>query len=262
VPNDVFWLIASYVCVALLLVLATVLRGRHGSPEITRKIVHIGVGTWILPTCLYFQSPWMALIPPASFVVINAVSYRFRLLPAMEEGESNPGTIYFPIAFVLLILLCWPGALFPRGIQGLLPGMGTFATEGLTARLPIVSGIMALAWGDAAASIFGRRYGRRRYRIFDSHRSLEGTLAFLFFGTLGILLGWGILVAQVSGGARLDTVFVAAVLALPIGLGLALAGALLEIVTPKGLDNLSIPLGVASIQIGATALLGMSGGVP
>jgi phytol kinase len=259
VSNDVLWLIVSYVAVLLLIALATWAGKAGGSPEITRKIVHIGVGTWIIPTTLAFDSPWMAVIPPASFVALNLLSYRYRFITAMEEGDRSPGTIYFPLIFVILILVFWPGGLFVRGImtQGapqlvpridltpapLVDGLPMRQVDFL-ARMPAMAGILVLAWADAAAAILGRTYGRHRYTALGSKRSVEGSLAFLAFGALALV------VTNLVGGLVDQRPFGAALLAAlgeaPRNLALVVPAAIAEAITPAGLDNLVVPILVAA----------------
>lgn len=53
-----------------------------------------------------------------------------------------------------------------------------------TRDLGMISGVVCVGMGDAAASLFGRRYGRRRW-CWSGGKSLEGSLAF----TLAVILG-------------------------------------------------------------------------
>lgn len=263
--NDLLWLILSYVAVGLILAIATWAgTGGGRSPEITRKIVHIGVGTWIIPTTLFFDSPWMAIIPPASFVLINLLSYRFKLVKAMEGGDRNPGTIYFPLIFVILILLFWPGGIWAGGLGGEMGWIGdpllgvTRSTASLTERLmalpfrlPALAGILVLAWGDAAAAIIGRAFGCHRYRVLGATRSVEGSLAFVVFGTLAIVVsrmtiqlsGLSIDPGEALGSPAQVGAFLRHVI--PAGIITVLPAALLEAVTPFGLDNIVVPTAVA-----------------
>jgi phytol kinase len=259
VSNDVLWLILSYVAVFALLAVGTWAGKAGRSPEITRKIIHIGVGTWIIPTTLFFDSAWMAIIPPASFVILNLISYRYRLVKAMEVGDRSPGTIYFPLAFVVLILVFWPGGLFVRGImtQGapeLVPAIDLNPAplvDGLPmrridflARMPALAGILVLAWADAAAAILGRKYGRHRYTIGKATRSLEGSAAFLAFGVLALVMSSlldGVVEARPLGSTLLDSLA-----STPRFLALLVPAALAEAASPAGLDNLVVPAVVAA----------------
>jgi phytol kinase len=241
VPNDTLALLVSYVYVILVVAIAIFMRARGVSPETTRKFVHVAVGTWVIPTVILFRNPWMAMIPPASFIVVNLVSYRFKALPAIEEGERNPGTIYFPIAFVLAIVLFWPGIL-PAGGTSLDPSFPF-------SRFGVAAAIMAMAWGDAAASLIGRRIGRRRFEVPGGGRkSVEGVVAFFVFAFLGLeVAAIALLMVPGAGGFPPGLSFMEAVAMaarfriLPIALAAA-GGALAEAITPLGLDNLTVPL--------------------
>ncbi len=180
-------------------------RVAHLPPEVTRKVVHVGVALWALPTALLFDSPWWAAAAPLVFVLLNALSYRFRLMEVVEEGgRGSPGTIYFPLSFAALILILWP----------------------LGARAASVAGLYAMGLGDAAASVVGRRCGRHPYGIAGSRKSWEGTAAMFVFSFAGILLGTWPLLGQPAF--------------LP-SLGAAVAATLAEAPAGKGTDNLTVP---------------------
>lgn len=238
--NDVLWLLVSFLYVGLVIAAGTLARqGGRRPPDVTRKIVHVGVGSWIVPTTVLFTNPLLASVPPALFILVNVLSYRFRLVRAMEDGERNPGTIYFPIAFVLLTLLFWPGAL------GRLTGQGPGAlADHLWGRLPVAAGIMAMAWGDAAGSIVGRRQSVLRFRVpGGGTKSLAGTLACAAWTFLGILVA-----ALALGTASGFTMAATLAAALPAAALAAVAAALAEAWTPFGLDNLTVPLAVAGLM--------------
>ena len=185
--------------------------------EFTRKVVHISVGMWAWGTAALFQDKWMAIVTPAAFVIINALSYRFGLFLAMESRDRrNLGTIYFPIAFIALIALFW-GDFKPLFVAALMP----------------------MTWGDAFAAVIGRRFGRHRYTVFGATRSLEGSLAMFVFSFVGV---WIALLA--FGGGPMAW--------LP-ALATALAATAAEAVAPFGLDNLLVP----AISAAALALVGV-----
>jgi phytol kinase len=174
-------------------------------PDLTRKIIHVGVAFWALPTALLFHSPWWAALCPAVFIVLNAVSYRFRLMDVIEEdGRGSPGTIYFPVSFVVLILVFWP----------------------LDARAAMVAGLFAMGFGDAAASVLGRRFGRHRYRTAGGTKSWEGTVAMVAVSFAAILLGTWALLPQPAWAASAAAAAAAAAAEAPAG---------------RGLDNLTVP---------------------
>jgi len=190
-----------------------------GAPDLTRKIIHVGVGAWALPTALLFRSPMWAAACPLAFVFLNALSYRLRLMAVIEEeGKGSPGTIYFPLSFAALILLLWP--------QG--------------ERAAMVAGLYAMAFGDAAASVVGRRWGRHVFRVGGSTKSREGTLTMAVVSFLAILGGTFPLLGTWAPLAAL-------------GAALAATGA--EAVAGRGLDNLTVPFAGALAFWGVEVLV-------
>lgn len=185
-------------------------RARKVSFGISRKMIHVGIGSWIVPTLLLFDSRWVAAAPPALFVLLNLLSLRGRWSSAMDaEAGRNVGTVLFPLSFVLLILPLWD---LPAG------------------RAATAAGILCLAWGDAAAALVGERWGRHRYRVGEGFRSLEGSAAMLA-GSLaavalaGLWIGPPYTFAAILAGALLAT--------------------LLEASGRRGIDNLLVPVGTA-----------------
>jgi phytol kinase len=200
----------SFAYVLLVVALAEGLR-RSGrvSFDVSRKIIHAGIGTWVVPTVMLFHSPWVAAVPPAVFVLLNFLSYRYRWTRAMDaEGGDNVGTILFPLAFALLLPTFW------RAEMG---------------RAAIAGGLLTLAWGDAAAALVGVRWGRHRYKVGSGWRSLEGSTAMLVFSC----------VAATAAGLVVGPH--------PFPFWLVLSGAvvatLLEAGSLRGSDNLIVPIG-------------------
>jgi phytol kinase len=212
-----FWLcVLSFAWIALVIAIGEITRRSIGaSPDLTRKIVHVGVGFWALPTALAFHSPGWAAVCPLTFVFLNALSYRYRLMPVIEEeGRGSPGTIYFPLIFAGLILVLWP----------------------FGARAASVAGLYAMGFGDAAASVVGRRFGRHPYRIGRVTKSWEGSVALVVVGFLAIVLGTSLLAPH-------RAVWIPS-------LGAAIAAAVAEAPAGHGLDNLTVPIAAAFVYWG------------
>ncbi|HEX9372073.1 MAG TPA: phosphatidate cytidylyltransferase, partial [Roseiflexaceae bacterium] len=171
------------------------------------------------------------VLPFATFIGGNYLFYRYRVFNALDARDSTPGTVYFAIAITLLFGLLW-------------------RPDGPIDRAPAAAaGAMALTWGDAAAALFGRRFGWHRYRIGRSVRSWEGSAAMLV--TTG---GAMFLTIALLPGSPLSP------LAPPLSTGRALAAALIgaavatlaEGISPHGTDDLSVPL----VAAGAVLLVG------
>jgi uncharacterized protein (TIGR00297 family) len=218
--SDLIALLLSFAYVGAVVAVGEGARRAGLSREWARKIIHVGVGLWVFGTLALFQSRYMAAIPPAAAAAGNWVIHRYRLLKAMEDEPENLGTVWFPIAFSILVLLGWeqPGA--------------------------VAGGITAMTLGDAAAAVVGQRWGQHRYEAPGGFpKSLEGSLTMLAvtFAVLLLILGPGApgpaalaavtaMCAEALGAKGRDNLWVplatAAVLAFAIGMPPAAAGAL------------------------------------
>lgn len=181
--------------------------------RLTRKFLHIGVGTWTLPTLFLFADWRWGVVPYLSFIVLNYISYRYALFDSVEGSDNaNLGSVFFPASIAILLAIFWrPGEDKDLAFIG-------------------IAGIMAMSWGDAAASIAGHRYGTRRYLFFGQARTMEGTLA--------MFLASGITIAPVlalMGGMGWHQSIAFALIA-------ATVAASIESVSPYGTDNLTVPL--------------------
>ena len=82
-------LLLSYGYVGALLLGAELLRrGGKTSPDTARKIVHAGVGLWVVPTVFVFSDWRVAIVPPVTFVVSEL---RHPPLPAAARTRRRPG---------------------------------------------------------------------------------------------------------------------------------------------------------------------------
>lgn len=209
--DDLDAMVISAIYVLAVIGGAEIARRRGVDRSITRKIVHVGIGTWVIPTFLLFDHRLWAVVPPACFVLVNAASFRFNLIRSVEGEPANVGTILYPISVASALGLFWHADW---------PAVGAAA-------------ILVMAWGDAAASLVGRRYGRRIYRVMGHPRSLEGSLAMLAVGFVAILVSFVAMGMPVDQG-----VVLAALLASTIATGF-------EAVSLWGFDNALVPASVA-----------------
>lgn len=106
---------------------------------------------------------------------------------------------------------------------------------------PAVSAIavMVLGVADPAAALVGRRFGKTRLR---AGRSLEGALTFLVVGTA---LAFAIASALIPGGLWLHVAVAGTA---------GIIGAIVEVLSTKVDDNLTIPLAVAASVTATLAL--------
>ncbi len=225
--NDFIGLAISYIYATSLLVIGEGMRRLFGvKPDLTRKVIHIGAGMWVFGILLLFKHWEIGIIPFATFIGLNYLLYRYRIIGAMDTQDSSPGTVYFAISVTLLFGLLWR------------PG-GPVDNAQIA-----VAGVMAMTWGDALAALIGRRFGQHKYQVGNSVRSWEGSAAMFVASTSVIFL-----VLLLLPGSSLSP------LATPLGLERALLTAIVtstfatfaEAVSPHGTDNLSVPLVAAAV---------------
>jgi len=109
----------------------------------------------------------------------------------------------------------------------------------------IIAGILPMAFGDAAASLVGQKMGRHQFNIF-SKKSIEGTIAMFTITLVSVMLS--LLFFSYLCPFSTFTLLLAS-------LGVAVTATMLEALTPKGLDNLVVPL------ISALVFLLLIGGI-
>ncbi len=103
--------------------------------------------------------------------------------------------------------------------------------------------VAVLTFADPAAALIGRRFGRTK---LVNGRSLEGSSTFFVVGTIAAML-----VAWLGAGLTPG-------LALAVGAGAALVGAVAELYSRRIDDNLSVPLASLAGAWAVAALLGVT----
>lgn len=175
----------------------------------TRKFIHVGVGSYAFIAYWCFEGSWTVLIPPASFIIVNALSFKWALIKSMEiEDRSNLGTIYYPVSICLLLILFWKS---PYWIA------------------PLV-GTLVMALGDGFASIIGNVAGKHTYSVWKSKKSFEGSTAMFVFSAAAVFLILTVM-TDVPAGTVIYRALVTAAVATVV-----------EGCSPMGTDNLTVPI--------------------
>lgn len=198
---------------ALLALAALTLRRRWPEQrEWSRKLVHIGTGG-VLPLAWACSIDRSIALPAAVLVTLAALlNHRLQLLPAIEDvGRPSFGTVAYGGAITVLLFLYWPAS----------PQVVTAA-------------VLVMALGDGLAGLVGPRFASPRWQVWGQTKSLLGTLTMVLVSLLVLAL-----MVPISASLGLPA---PAPMLLPL---LALLAAALEQVALFGLDNLTVPLGVA-----------------
>jgi len=180
--------------------------------ELSRKIIHIGTGPVILLAWL-FDIPKNIAFFAALFVTLGlGVNYQYRLLPAIEDVERKSfGTIAYGISITLLLLLFWP----------------RYASS-------ISIGVLSMAFGDGLAGLIGRSINSPKWLVLGQTKSIIGTL------TMGsvVAITTSIISSTNNLGIQPLEIIVMSIIA-----------TFLEQISPWGIDNLTVPIGVTCIGI-------------
>lgn len=215
--NNLLGIIISLLFVFCIIGISTILtKKKIITGEASRKFIHIGVCNWWIIAMIYFDNRYYAAIIPALFVVINYISYKYQVIEAMERdgGKKDLGTVYYAISLLILSLFT-----LGEGNNGYIGALGIFT----------------MGYGDGFAAVVGTFKGTKYIPIGKSLKSKEGTFTMLVvtFAVITLILG---ICTEISIGA-----------VILYAIDLSIVATLLELFTPHGLDNLTVPLGVSFI---------------
>jgi uncharacterized protein (TIGR00297 family) len=183
-----------------------------GYSETRRKLLHVGMGGFALALrALTWQQAALCAVAALLFnlLVLPRIS-GLALNRPVDQSRGYPiGILLYPLSVLLLILA------FPSRPDYVAAAWGI------------------LAFGDGAATIVGRAWGRHPVP-WQPQKSLEGLAAFVVFGgAAGVMLAWWTAPA-VSPRPPIEFIIVAPLLA-------AVAAGLAETVPIQLDDNLTVP---------------------
>ena len=207
VSGDITGVIAVYLYVAILLLLSEKVLKSY--PLISRKFLHIMVGNifFILPL---FEHAWvMSFVAAAPFIILTFLVSPYSPLKIVSKTSAaghGMGLVYYSISWTVLAYV-----FFNR------PEI-------------IAIGIVAMSYGDGFASLIGTKIGKRKYNIFGDEKSIEGSIS-MFIITILVSL-----VALYYYDVGINIFVVVAI---------SFVATLVEGLTPKGLDNLTVSFSAA-----------------
>jgi phytol kinase len=230
--TNLLLLILCYLYIVSIIV--TAVRIDHKFPKnLKRKFLHIMIGNfvYIIPFFtfttfpanfpFFVASPFILLTLSASPASPFNLKNKISGLADITTGGHQFGLVLYAISYTILAFF--------------------FSAKPYV----IIAGILPMAFGDAAASLVGQKMGRHQFNIF-SRKSIEGTIAMFTITFVSVTLSL-LLFSYLCP-------FSTSILLLA-SLGVAFLATAIEALTPKGLDNLTVPL------ISALAFLLLIGGI-
>ncbi|KAL1959717.1 hypothetical protein VTO42DRAFT_1303 [Malbranchea cinnamomea] len=253
---------AYYIPILILGLVLVVKLSPFVAVDTRRKVFHGMITMMLLPT-VYIDPAFIALalaLMLAIFLLLDL--FRASQLPPISkpltqfllpyvDSRDHRGPVIVSHIFLLL------GCATPLWLSlAGLPRAGSPPWEGwevLGRNVSMVSGVVCVGLGDAAASLVGRRYGWRKW-FWGGGKSIEGSLAFTVAVMVGLLVaktwlvigGWDAEIpisTMVSSGSLRDAALLRSWCATLGKAALAAAGSsFTEAVVTGGNDNVVVPL--------------------
>lgn len=174
--------------------------------EMSRKFIHIALSNIWFIYCLFIDKLWVACILPAVFIVINSLSYKFKIFKTMEREQNDGfGTIYYAISILLVTIFSYLQA------------------------SPIIgaTGMFIMGYGDGFAAVVGKRFKSKEYNIFGAKKTIAGSTTMFVISLIISCIVFYIIGMKYF----IIKAFITSIIA-----------TLLEAISVKGLDNISVPV--------------------
>ena len=232
---DLIAMVISIVAVMMVVLInGAIQKSGKLSSDVTRKIVHIFAApvflvTWMLYSGTIF-SRYIAVIVPILFVLLfigigtgKVVNEAFvnSMSRSGDPSELLKGTLYYAIMICVVTILWF------------------YAPAGNPMAFIVLG---CLAGGDGLADVIGRKYGgAKKFGVGGAEKTIAGSIG-MFIGSF--LFSFTLIAIFSLEFASFDLI----VLILPI-LIIALVATIVEALTPKNLDNWTVPISVVIIVV-------------
>ena len=202
-----------YIYVVILLLVTEKILDKY--PEASRKILHIMVGNIAFLLPIFQTREVMAFLAAGPFIFFTFLMSPHTPLRSIRGKTSaaghSMGLVYYAIAWTVLAYVFFDY------------------------KVIIAIGILAMSYGDGFASLIGVKFGKKTYQVWGDTKSFIGSAAMVIF-TLGMSL-----IAYLYYGYTLTFPI------LWVLISIAVIAAIIEGITPRGLDNLTVPFIVSFV---------------
>jgi phytol kinase len=213
IQNDLAGVALVYIYVAILLLITEKILSKY--PWVSRKILHIMTGNIAFLLPIFQTREVMAFLAAGPFILFTFLMSPHSPIKSIKgktsEAGHEMGLVYYAITWTILAYVFFDNMVV------------------------IAVGILAMSYGDGFASLLGAKFGKRKYRVLGDEKSYVGS-AIMFTFTFIIMIIAVIIYKMFFSYEVTITYEFLAILA-----GISLIVAVVESITPKGLDNLSVP---------------------
>tara|TARA_Y100001968_G_scaffold219364_1_gene202117 strand:- start:2583 stop:3212 length:630 start_codon:yes stop_codon:yes gene_type:complete len=176
--------------------------------ELTRKIIHIGTGPIIAFAWWLGISQIIAILIASIITICLFINYKINLVSDIENiRRKSYGTIYYGLSITLLIIFFWQAH-----------------------PIAIIAGVLVMAFGDGFAGLVGQKVKSQSWKILGQRKSIAGTM------TMFIVSGIVLMAISIITSQGLQPINILLIMSLAV---------LLEQISYWGIDNLTVPIGVA-----------------
>jgi dolichol kinase len=211
--SDLAGVALVYIYVTILLIITEKILDKY--PTVSRKILHIMVGNIAFLLPIFETKEIMAFLAAGPFIILTFLmsphSPIKKIRGKTSEAGHGMGLVYYSITWTILAYVFFEN------------------------KEIIALGIFAMSYGDGFASLLGSKFGKKNFKVFQDEKSFVGSFSmiiFTFFMSIIALLYYNISISF----------YVILVIVL-----ISIIAAVIEAVTPKGVDNLTVPFVIVII---------------
>lgn len=212
IQNDFAGVAIVYIYVAIMLVITEKLLKKN--PTFGRKILHIMVGNIAFLLPIFQTREVMAFMAAGPFIIFTFLMSPYTPIKSIRGKTSaaghGMGLVYYAITWTILAYVFFDDMVV------------------------IAIGILAMSYGDGFASLLGSKYGKKKYNIYADQKSYVGSISMFVFTFIMFIVA----LLFYDFTITMKVIFMLVIV--------ALSSTVAEMITPKGLDNLSVPF-IASI---------------
>jgi phytol kinase len=213
IQNDLVGLALVYIYVAILLIITEKILDKY--PTASRKILHIMTGNIAFLLPIFQTKEVMALLVAGPFILFTFLMSPYSPIKSIKGKTSSAGhgmgLVYYAISWTILAYIFFDHMVV------------------------IAIAIFAMSYGDGFASLLGMKFGKKKYKIFGDQKSYFGSISMFIFTFAMIVIAFLYYGLDITSYKLLIIAF------------MAMAAAIIEAITPRGLDNLSVPLSISAI---------------